>query len=172
MAKRSLLLCLIFGMAMMLCACHFSGAPPLPPTPTAVPTPPPLPGHITLLSFSENASYVERVSGFEFCLSEGEPTAYFYLANEDEPYAVAVDQDWVDQLTQIVHQYDLAAWDGFHENAEGLLDGTFFSFQMTFSNGAAVNAHGYGAFPRGYGDATSLLDSHFMKLLPEDLRDW
>ena len=108
----------------------------------------------------------------EFRTEEGRHTAYFYMANEEEPYPVAVDQAWVDTLNGFITQYDMVGWDGFSGSATGLLDGTHFLAEFSFADGTSMRASGYGRFPVNYGDASAAIDAHFMQLLPEDMRDW
>ena len=112
------------------------------------------------------------MQGYTFLAGEGKYTAYFHMANEDEPYPVPVDQAWVDTLTGFIRQYDMMAWDGFSGSTTELLDGTQFDAAFTFADGTSVHASGYGCFPNNYGDASDAIDAHFMQLLPEDMRDW
>jgi hypothetical protein len=127
---------------------------------------------LTYLYLSESSSYFKRVQGYEFRAEDGAYTASFYMANEEELYPVPVDQGWVDTLTGFISQYGMMSWDGFSGSAPGLLDGTHFFIEFTFADGTKVKASGYGHFPGGYGEASSAIDEHFMRLLPEDMRDW
>lgn len=164
MFKRSLLLCVFLGATLILGGCQRlpdKAAPPSVPSST-----------LTSLYFSENGSYFKRVQGFEFRTEEGRHTAYFYMANEEEPYPVAVDQAWVDTLNGFITQYDMVGWDGFSGSATGLLDGTHFLAEFSFADGTSMRASGYGRFPVNYGDASAAIDAHFMQLLPQDMRDW
>ena len=160
MKKRAVLLCLLLGAVFLLGGCQ-KAAPDVKPL-----------SALTYLSFSESSSYFKRVQGYEFRAENGKTTAYFYMANEEEPYPVPVDQAWVDTLGGFIHQYGMMAWDGFSGSAPGLLDGTQFDVAFTFADGTAVHAGGYGQFPGGYGEASDAIDAHFMQLLPEDMRDW
>lgn len=160
MKKRAVLLCLLLGAVFLLCGCRN-------PAPDVKPLSP-----LTYLSFSESSSYFKRVQGYEFRAENGKTTAYFYMANEEEPYPVPVDQAWADTLTGFIGQYEMMSWDGFSGSAPGLLDGTHFDAAFTFADGTTVHASGYGQFPGGYGDASEAIDAHFLQLLPEDMRDW
>ena len=141
--------------------------------PVVNPTPLPMPeSALVKLSFSESASYFKRIQGYEFRSENGKHTAYFYMANEDEPYPVPVDQAWVDTLTGFIGQYGMMGWDGFCGSDSMLLDGTQFSVCFTFADGTSVHASGYGRFPQNYGDASRAIDAHFLQLLPEDMRCW
>lgn len=127
---------------------------------------------LTNFSFSERHTYLERVQRYEFRIENGQPTVFFTFAHEEELYPVTVDDGWVSQLTEIIRQYGILAWDGFCGSREQLLDGTGFRLEIAFASGATVSASGYGRFPGGYGEAVSAMDGHFMQLLPETLRDW
>ena len=140
-----------------------------PPEPTSKPMPD---APLISLSFSESHSYYARVQGYEFRAEDDQYTVYFEMANEEEPYPVAVDQAWVDTLTSFIRQYDMMVWDGFSGSDSMLLDGTHFSVSFSFQDGTTVNASGYGRFPMNYGDASAAIEAHFLQLLPEDMRDW
>lgn len=167
MKKRGILLCLLLGAAFLLGGCQNPAPDEKTPSEQGVPD-----AALTYLSFSESSSYVKPVQGYEFHAKNGKTTAYFFLANEDEPFPVPVDQVWVDMLTGFIRQHGMMAWDGFHGSAPGLLDGTQFSMDFAFADGTAVHANGYGRFPKGYGDATAAIAAHFIQLLPEEMRSW
>lgn len=167
MPKRLFLLCLLLGAACMLCGCrHVHGG-------IATPAPGmPKDQRLSYLYFSESSSYFKRVQGYELRAQDGRYTAYFNMANEEEPYPVKVDQTWVDTLEGFITAYDMTKWDGFSGSAAGLLDGTQFFVEFAFDDGTQVKAGGYGVFPNGYGEASAAIEAHFLQLLPEDMRDW
>ena len=162
-------LCFLLVMLLVLCGCQSERAryPSAPPIPKALPDAP-----LNHLSFSESHSYYARVQGYEFRSEDGKYTAYFDLADAEEPYPVPVDQAWADTLTGFIRQYDMMAWDGFRGSDSMLLDGTHFSMHFGFQDGTAVHASGYGRFPSDYGDASAAIEAHFLQLLPEDMRTW
>jgi len=171
MYRRFIWLLLLLAVLLMLGGCR--DLPEAIKLPVLNPSPPSMPASpLITLSFSESASYFKRIQGYEFRAENGKYTAYFYMANEDEPYPVPVDQAWVDTLNGIIRQYRMMGWDGFHGSDSMLLDGTQFSIDFTFADGTAVHAGGYGSFPENYGDASRAIDAHFLQLLPEDMRDW
>ena len=161
MNKHAVLLCLLLGASIMLCSCQQER--PSRPVPEAA---------LTYLSFSESSSYFKRVQSYEFRMEEGEAIVFFWLGNEEEPYPIPVDQAWVNSLKGLIGQHSLMNWDGFSGSASGLLDGTRFDMNFSFSDGTAVHASGYGKFPDGYSEAASAIDVHFMQLLPKEMRDW
>lgn len=171
MKKRLFLLSALLAAAVLMGGCRLMTGSDKLPQPTASPY---LiqDSSLTMLDFSESSSYFKRVQGYEFRAEDGKYTAYFFMANEEEPYPVPVDQPWVDTLTGFINQYSMMSWDGFRGSDSMLLDGTSFSFSMEFSDGATVHASGYGSFPAGYGGASNAIETHFLQLLPEDMRDW
>ena len=173
MTKRLFLLCILFGVALMLCACQHLSRGTTDPAPASNPTTAPVScAPLTYLYFTEGNSYRKRVQGYEYRAEDGRHTAYFHMANEEELYPVPVDQVWVDTLNSFITRYGMMGWDGFSGSAPGLLDGTQFCVEFTLADGTSVNAGGYGNFPEGYGGASSDIDAHFLQLLPEDMRDW
>lgn len=174
MYRRFIWLLLLLAALLLLGGCRYLPGNGKAPQPSASPPePPPEPSSpLMTLSFSESASYFKRVQGYEYRAEDGQYTAYFYMANEDEPYPVPVDQAWVDTLNGFIRQYGMMGWDGFHGSDSMLLDGTHFSISFTFADGTAVHGGGYGRFPENYRDASRAIDAHFLQLLPEDMRDW
>ncbi len=175
MFKRIVRMGFLLGVMLCLCGCQLSPQPPEPAVPTTGPLATPLehlPGDLVSLSFSERASFNKRVQGYDFRNEDGKHTAYFWMANEEEPYSVTVDQAWVDMLTRIIHHHNMLLWDGFSGSADELLDGTHFFVEFALSDGTTVRASGYGCFPDGYGNASEEIDAHFMQLLPEKMHDW
>ena len=171
MRIRHFVPCILLGMMLFLCGCQSEITKPPRPTPTPISKPLPA-APLYYFYFSESASYFKRVQGYEFRAEEGKYTAYFYIANEDEPYPVPVDQAWVDTLAGFISQYGMMGWDGFHGSDSMLLDGTHFSISFSFADGTVVRASGYGMFPENYRDASAAIDAHFLQLLPEDMRGW
>lgn len=173
MPKRLFLLCILLGGALALCACRHLHSGITGPSPTSIPTAVPVSNaQLSCLFFNESSSYFKRVQGYEYRAEDGRHTAYFHMANEEECYPVPVDQVWVDTLNSFIPQYGMMRWDGFSGSAAGLLDGTQFYLEFTLSDGTAVKAGGYGDFPDGYGGASQAINAHFLRLLPEEMRDW
>ncbi|MBQ8202017.1 MAG: hypothetical protein IJZ74_09675 [Clostridia bacterium] len=174
MYRRFIWLLLLLAALLLLSGCRNLPGNGKAPQPSASPpeSPPEPSSPLVTLSFSESASYFKRVQGYEFRTEDGKYTAYFYIANEDEPYPVPVDQAWVDTLNSFIGQYGMMRWDGFHGSDSMLLDGTQFSISFSFADGTAVHAGGYGRFPENYRDASRAIDAHFLQLLPEDMHGW
>ncbi|MBR6668147.1 MAG: hypothetical protein IKL25_07280 [Clostridia bacterium] len=170
MYRRFIWLLLLLAALLFLSGCRHLPGNGKAPQPSSSPPMPSSP--LVTLSFNESASYFKRIQGYEFRSENGKHTAYFYMANEDEPYPIPVDQAWVDTLTGFIGQYGMMGWDGFCGSDSMLLDGTQFSMCFTFADGTSVHASGYGRFPQNYGDASRAIDAHFLQLLPEDMRCW
>jgi hypothetical protein len=170
MLRRFIWPLLLLAALLLLSGCRYlPGNEKAPRSPAAPPAPA---SPLVMLSFRESAAYFKRVQGYEFRAEDGKYTAYFWMANEDEPYPIPVDQAWVDTLNGFIGLYGMMHWDGFRVSDSMLLDGTQFSISFSFADGTAVHASGYGCFPEYYGDASRAIDAHFLQLLPEDMRDW
>ena len=85
--------------------------------------------------------------GFQICENGGEPRSF--------PSELAV------TLLEILEDFDVASWDGFHDYDPDVLDGMSFSLEVEYADGTLVFASGENAFPEGYHEASSA----FMTLL-------
>lgn len=171
MKKRSIFLVVVMGAVLLLGGCLPQGKKA--PDPAGAPSSMPVSASsLTYFYMSESSSYFKRVQGFEFRAENGANTAFFQMANEEEPYPVPVDEAWVKQLEEIVRENNMASWNGFSQSDSTLLDGTHFFVELIFSDGSCVSASGYGRFPAGYGEASEAINTLFMQLLPEEMRDW
>ena len=61
------------------------------------------------------------------------------------------------ELAQTFDQLGIASWNGFSKSADGVLDGTMFSFEAILCDGTVLSAHGSNAFPKNYGLFTDFL---------------
>ena len=62
----------------------------------------------------------------------------------------SIDQKYVDELFQVVEEYDLYKWDGFDKSQENVLDGEGFLLEIGFTDGTSIYANGDNAFPEDY----------------------
>ncbi|MBQ7725692.1 MAG: hypothetical protein IJT66_00955 [Clostridia bacterium] len=79
---------------------------------------------------------------------------------------MAVDRDVLEQLNQLYLRYRLAAWNGFSKYHQHVCDGSAFSLQITFRDGAVLCADGRNVFPPRYHEFCAA-----MKALLDPLRD-
>ena len=57
---------------------------------------------------------------------------------------------YVDELFQVIEEYNLYQWDGFFESREDVLYGEGFSLEIIFRDGTSILASGDNAFPAAY----------------------
>lgn len=164
--RKRILLFVLLAAAAGLCAGLLLLPRPSAPVSASMPDSP-----LVRFEFSEQASYMKPVQRCIFSAEQGAYTVSFYLTGEEDAFIAAADQAWVDQLTELIRQYEMMAWDGFQGAAPGALDGTQFILSFAFADGTCVSARGENRFPQGYRQAAAAIDAHFMKLLPESLRD-
>ena len=85
---------------------------------------------------------------------------------DDEGESREFDSALAEELKQVIAEYDLEAWDGFHESDPNVLDGQSFSLELTYADGSTVYASGENAFPEHYFDAitsiTAILEKEKM----------
>lgn len=173
MKRHVILMGIVLAAAVGLCGCQQVSRGTAPPEPLMTLAPQPVAEDtLVAFSFSESGSYFKRVQGYDFRAEDDSYTVFFWMANEEEPYTVAVEREWAQTLNGFVTQYDMLSWDGFSGSSPGLLDGTQFYVEFSLSDGTGVRAGGYGSFPKGYTEASAAIEAHFMKLLPEEMRDW
>ena len=83
--------------------------------------------------------------------------------SEDVPEIVA-DDEFLEQLSQILIRNDVPSWDGFSESNDGVLDGDSFLLSYTTTDGQIVTAHGYMMWPDNYGTVRAQLEELFVGL--------
>ena len=75
----------------------------------------------------------------------------------------SINDRYVDELFQVIEEYDLYQWDGFDEFREDVLDGEGFSLEVIFRDGTSIQASGDNAFPADYfpaiGEIQEILES-------------
>ena len=78
-------------------------------------------------------------------------------------HAIDGDQQFYEEVCQLMTTCNINKWDGFHgENPPGLLDGSTMSFDAKLCDGTTIHAHGSNNFPKGYGtleDGLSVLST-------------
>ena len=109
-------------------------------------------GHVLTRFYFSRGGYMVPQSR-EICFAE-DGCAVRVDDNEPRPFDPAA----AAELVQIIKDYRLDAWDGFHESDSRVLDGENFSLEMEYSDGTTVYASGENAFPDGYHAVTAALD--------------
>lgn len=72
-----------------------------------------------------------------------------------------VDEAFAEGLEMSLSNTNADAWDGFNGHAQGVMDGDSFSFSFRDGNGRNISAHGYMAWPEGFGAARVVWDALF-----------
>lgn len=84
-----------------------------------------------------------------------------YCIQDDEGDTRAFDPALMDALRQVIAEYDLESWDGFHDSDPNVLDGEFFSLEMSYADGSSIYASGDNAFPERYFDVADSIEAIF-----------
>lgn len=72
--------------------------------------------------------------------------------------------DIMSELQQILIDEGIAAWDGFDEHDDSILDGYGFTLKVDYAT-STVSASGYEKYPEGYTTASSALEAFLGKLI-------
>ena len=72
-----------------------------------------------------------------------------------------VDEAFAEGLEMSLSNTNADAWDGFNGHAQGVMDGDSFNFSFRDGNGRNISAHGYMAWPEGFGAARVVWDALF-----------
>lgn len=92
-------------------------------------------------------------------------TARLAAGYEDEGGREAVpDAAWLQDFARLLAEHDAAAWDGFAETDDNVLDGEGFSLSIRFLDGRKVQASGSNRFPAGWQDVESGVRKLFARL--------
>ena len=82
---------------------------------------------------------------YEIVLADGA-----YTLTRDDGATAVLEPSTLEALMALLADYDLYAWDGFHESMSEVLDGEGFGLNVSFSDGTGIDASGDNAFPDGY----------------------
>lgn len=103
--------------------------------------------HVLTRFYYIHGGYMSPQS-FEIFMRKGE---YFIRENEDE--ARSFDMAFAKEIEQIIVEYNMVSWNGFHKSRRHVLDGEGFSLEFRYADGTSVYASGENSFPDGYDDA-------------------
>ena len=84
------------------------------------------------------------------------------ISNEDKK-EIEVNEDILNQISEILNKYDVSLWDGFNESDRDVLDGDDFSFNLKTDNNK-ISASGYMSWPTNYREVRDEIDTIFNNL--------
>lgn len=109
--------------------------------------------------FNSDALYYAAVYGDKVDLK----IKFGNFLNNDEK-TLETDLRFYKKIEDLVEKYDVKSWDGFNGHAEGVFDGTSFSFTLHEGGGTVVSAGGYMSWPKNYGAFSSEIAALFTEL--------
>lgn len=113
------------------------------------------------ISFRESGSIVPLVSNATLTREETGTRVRLELQYQDE-YELMMDASLMDQVREILERYEVGNWNGFRGNDSMVLDGSSFSFYVSFTDGTSISASGTNAFPRNqrkvFSELSTLID--------------
>lgn len=84
--------------------------------------------------------------------------------DEDDVPHIITDEAFLTEIEKILTDNHAEKWNGYSLSAKDVLDGDSFSLHATMDNGQSIDAHGYEAWPDGYGSVCGALDELFVTL--------
>ncbi len=85
--------------------------------------------------------------------------------SKEESQNFEVNDAFINELINILNEYDVISWDGFNKFAKDVYDGDSFSLNLTSKDDISISASGYMIWPDNYRQVKSELDNLFQKLL-------
>lgn len=110
------------------------------------------------ISFQESGSMIPLVS-YTTMTRENEGTRVQLELQYQYEYEKMMDASLMDQVQKILETYDVGKWNEFRGNDSMVLDGSSFSFHVTFTDGTSISASGNNAFPKNQRKVFSELNS-------------
>lgn len=77
---------------------------------------------------------------------------------DTEKTTKTIDKKYVDEINKIINEYKVYKWDGFNKSDNNVMDGTGFSFDVTYENDKTISAQGYMKFPKDYKVVTEKIE--------------
>ena len=113
------------------------------------------------ISFWERGSVVPLVSDATLTREEAGTRVWLELQYQDE-YEQMMDAALMDQAREILERYEVGNWNGFRGSDSMVLDGSSFSFHVSFTDGTSLSASGTNAFPKNqkkvFSELSTLID--------------
>ena len=109
------------------------------------------------ISYSEHYSYVALVTNATLCRTKEGTLVKLELEYQEE-YEMLLDSGVMDQAQEILEKYDVGSWNEFHGDDKMVLDGSWFSFHVEFTDGTSLSASGNNVFPENQKNVFSELN--------------
>ena len=82
----------------------------------------------------------------------------------DDVPVIITDDSFLEEIEKILADNHVEAWNGYSLSAQDVMDGDSFSLLAAMDNNQLLRAHGYEAWPEGYGNVQGALDELFVDL--------
>lgn len=93
------------------------------------------------IAFQESGSAVPLVSN-AILTQEGTGTRVQLELQYQDEYEQMMDASLMDQVREILEKYEVGNWNGFRGRDSLVLDGSSFSFHVSFTDGTSISASG------------------------------
>ncbi len=122
---------------------------------------------ITTFSFSHRGTSTYDIYSYELLKDEetGKMTVRCEFSCGNEVYVLPAEDEFIQDLSEIVDNHAIEKWDGFNKSNSFMLDGSGFSLYIGFTDGTDINAYGSNRFPKGYIETSDSIDLLFLTYL-------
>lgn len=83
---------------------------------------------------------------------------------EEATKTFTVDASFVRELEQLLVQYKVGKWNGFHKFNKMVMDGSNFGLSVIMTDGTSLDAHGYMKWPKNYSEVRNGIEELFGRL--------
>lgn len=83
--------------------------------------------------------------------------------NEQESISFDGNKEFVKELESILKKHKVENWNGFHQTAKDVLDGSSFFLEIEMEDNNQISASGYMKWPKGYGETIKEIKELFKK---------
>ncbi len=84
-----------------------------------------------------------------------------YDRSEDQDLIATVSADYITELTELLNEHNIPAWDGFFKQDTGIVDGCGFGMEITTDSGQEFSARGYERYPKNFEAAEDAILAFF-----------
>ena len=80
---------------------------------------------------------------------------------EDQDLIATMSVDYVTELTKLLNEHNIPAWNGYFKQDTGIVDGCGFGMKITTDSGQEMSAHGYEKYPKNFEAAEDAILAFF-----------
>lgn len=118
---------------------------------------------IIVFSYSHTGSSAYEIYSFDVERDEdsGKMTVNYEFMCGNEEFSFPAEDAFLLDVSKLIEEHNLRAWDGFDKSASGVLDGDGFDLSIRYEDGTEISASGRNCSPDGYNEADRAINDLF-----------